>query len=96
MARRDWWMGIAIVAFAIIVHAFVSRFEWRSGDGHQVVPVDPQTGRVEAVQGDPQPPSRYPQPAPPVSTRSPTRRMRRRPVHHLNRQPLSFRPSGTI
>ena len=65
MARRDWWMGIAIVAFAIIVHAFVSRFEWRTGDGHPVVPVDPRTGRVQAVQGDPQPLSPDPRPAAP-------------------------------
>jgi hypothetical protein len=55
MARRDWWIGIGIVAIAIIVHAFVPRFELRSRDGMPLVRVDRWTGRVEAMPVDPQP-----------------------------------------
>lgn len=29
MTRRDWWIGIALIACALLLHAAVPRYEWR-------------------------------------------------------------------
>jgi hypothetical protein len=29
MTRRDWWLGVAVLAIAIMVHAILPRYEWR-------------------------------------------------------------------
>jgi hypothetical protein len=38
MSRRDWWIGIGVVAFAIIIHALVPGFEWWSRNGVNPLP----------------------------------------------------------
>ena len=30
MTRRDWWVGIVVLALAIVLHAAVPRYDWRS------------------------------------------------------------------
>ena len=48
MTRRDWWLGVLLLAGAIILHALIPRFEWVSltpeGD---VIKVDRWTGVEE-------------------------------------------------
>ena len=77
MTRRDWWIGIAVVVVAILVHALIPRYEWRDWRGAPLVRVDRWTGT--AVMGAYRGPDRnwvglLTQPAapPPVATtRSP-------------------------
>ena len=28
VTRRDWWLGVAIVAAAVLVHALLPRYDW--------------------------------------------------------------------
>lgn len=34
MTRRDWWIGIALVAVAFLAHAAFPRYEWRASTVH--------------------------------------------------------------
>lgn len=34
MTRRDWWLGVGIVASALLLHAALPRYEWRSPGGN--------------------------------------------------------------
>ena len=45
MTRRDWWLGVAVVAVAILLHTFVPRYEYRDFHGAPMVRVDRWTGR---------------------------------------------------
>jgi hypothetical protein len=51
VTRRDWWLGIALVVLAILVHAAVPRYEWLQPPGDQnaiyLLRVDRWTGRVQ-------------------------------------------------
>ena len=44
MTRRDWWLGIVVLAFAIVLHAAVPRYEWRTIRGVPMLRVDRWTG----------------------------------------------------
>lgn len=48
MTRRDWYLGIAIVATALLIHALVPRYEWREGRrdrrGQEMIRIDRWTG----------------------------------------------------
>lgn len=37
MRRRDWWIGVAIVAGALLLHASFPRYEWRQVSGGGVM-----------------------------------------------------------
>ena len=43
MTRRDWWLGVAVLAIAIVLHAAFPRYEWRTLDSY-VVRLDRWTG----------------------------------------------------
>lgn len=30
MTRRDWWLGVALIVVAILVHAAMPRYEWQT------------------------------------------------------------------
>lgn len=44
MTRRDWWLGIMLVASAILLHALIPRYDWRHVDGAAWSRVDRWTG----------------------------------------------------
>ena len=44
MTRRDWWIGIAVLVLAILVHAAFPRYEWRQGPGVRMIRIDRWTG----------------------------------------------------
>lgn len=46
MTRRDWWLGVGLVALAILLHAAFPRYEWRNVKGVPLVRIDRWTGRV--------------------------------------------------
>ena len=46
MTRRDWWLGVALVTLAIVLHTAFPRYEWRDVRGVTVVRIDRWTGRV--------------------------------------------------
>ena len=46
MTRRDWWIGITLVALALLAHAALPRYEWR-GTVPYLVRIDRWTGRAE-------------------------------------------------
>lgn len=46
MKRRDWWIGIALVVAAIVLHALVPRYEWRNYGSVPIVRIDRWTGRA--------------------------------------------------
>jgi hypothetical protein len=29
MMRRDWWLGVAVIAGSVLFHALFPRYEWR-------------------------------------------------------------------
>jgi hypothetical protein len=35
ITRRDWWIGVALVSLAIVVHAVAPCLDWRVGNGEQ-------------------------------------------------------------
>jgi hypothetical protein len=46
--RRDWWIGIALVVAALLVHAALPRYEWRETmGGRRAVRIDRWTGNAE-------------------------------------------------
>lgn len=47
MTRRDWWMGILLLAAAVLAHALIPRYEWRNVGPVPRVRVDRWTGRAE-------------------------------------------------
>ena len=46
ITRRDWWIGIAIVAGAILIHAAWPRYDWRHVTGTVFVRIDRWTGHA--------------------------------------------------
>ena len=52
ITRRDWWIGVALVTAAILVHALVPRYEYQHPAGSVDVwfVVDRWTGHAEIVQ----------------------------------------------
>lgn len=48
MSKRDWWLGITMLMVALLVHAALPRYEWRTMDGWVVVRVDRWTGHASA------------------------------------------------
>lgn len=47
MTRRDWWLGVALIVLAILVHAAVPRYEWRNLGERPVFRIDRWTGTME-------------------------------------------------
>jgi hypothetical protein len=51
MRRLDWWIGVLLVAGALLIHALVPRYEFRHMEGHvaqDFYRIDRWTGRMEA------------------------------------------------
>jgi hypothetical protein len=46
LTRHDWWIGIVLVAGAILVHAAVPRYEWQHEQGLVWSRIDRWTGEV--------------------------------------------------
>ena len=49
MTRRDWWLGVLVVVVALLVHAGLPRYEWRTSAENVVVAIriDRWTGAAE-------------------------------------------------
>lgn len=41
--RRDWWIGVAAIVLAILIHALIPRYEWRQQD-QVLIKIDRWTG----------------------------------------------------
>lgn len=45
MTRLAWWLGVGVLAIALLAHALIPRYEWRALPGHPtLVRVDRWTG----------------------------------------------------
>lgn len=44
ISRRDWWLGIAAVAIALLLHAALPRYDYRQVSGLAFVRIDRWTG----------------------------------------------------
>jgi hypothetical protein len=40
ITRRDWWIGVTVVAVAILAHALFPRYQWRDFRGMPIIRVD--------------------------------------------------------
>lgn len=49
MDRRSWWLGVALLAAVIALHALIPRYDVRVQDGG-IIRVDRWTGHVELGQ----------------------------------------------
>lgn len=49
MNRRDWWLGVAVLAAVLLLHALVPRYEWQHQEGLAWLRVDRWSGRAEPV-----------------------------------------------
>jgi hypothetical protein len=50
MTRRDWWIGIAVLAAALLAHALFPRYEWRRiGQSNVVLRIDTWRGRTMVI-----------------------------------------------
>ena len=47
MTRRDWWLGVAVLALVILVHALLPRYEWSVSPMFGILRFDRWTGRTE-------------------------------------------------
>lgn len=47
ITRRDWWIGIAVIVLALLVHALVPRYDWRGSDPRILTRIDRWTGHAE-------------------------------------------------
>ena len=49
MTRRDWWLGVLVVVLALLVHAGLPRYEWRTPRENIAVAIriDRWTGAAE-------------------------------------------------
>lgn len=43
MTRRDWWLGVLLLALVVTFHALMPRFEWQR-DGSRLMRYDHWTG----------------------------------------------------
>ena len=55
MTRRDWWLGIALVAVVLVLHALVPRYDYRATDqpGEVWMKIDRWTGDASLVRLSP-------------------------------------------
>ena len=44
VSRRDWWLGVLIVAVAVLLHAAWPRYDWRHVVGGVFVRINHWTG----------------------------------------------------
>jgi hypothetical protein len=44
MTRRDWWIGVLLVALALLGHAAMPRYQWQHQGGFVWLRVDRWTG----------------------------------------------------
>jgi hypothetical protein len=50
MTRRDWWLGVFVVALVLLLHAAIPRYEWRSaGSMPTAARIDRWTGDVHRL-----------------------------------------------
>ena len=48
ITKRDWWIGVGAVVLALLVHAWVPRYEWRTPEYAAVaIRIDRWTGAAE-------------------------------------------------
>ena len=49
MTTRAWYLGATILAIALVLHALVPRYEWRTVPDHpsQLIRIDRWSGRAE-------------------------------------------------
>lgn len=50
MTRRDWWLGVAVLSLAVLLHALMPRYDITTTPGG-MMRVDRWTGRAEVVGG---------------------------------------------
>ncbi len=55
MTRRRWWLGVAALVVAVLLHAAVPRYSWLpvAGEPGGLVRIDRWTGRAEWGRLDP-------------------------------------------
>jgi len=62
ISKRDWWLGVILIVFALLVHATVPRYfpryEFRQSQGLIWMSIDRWTGSAEMVRL--RPGERYP------------------------------------
>lgn len=46
ITRRDWWFGILLIAFVLLLHAAVPRYNWEHLDGMTWTRADRWTGHL--------------------------------------------------
>jgi len=54
MTRRDWWLGVGLVALAVLMNAAIPRYDIRTvgvGRAHAFMRVDRWTGHAEVATG---------------------------------------------
>jgi len=53
MTRRDWWLGVLVLALALVIHAALTRYEWMlagpPGGIQQLIQLDRWTGRAQMI-----------------------------------------------
>lgn len=59
ITRRDWWIGVGLIVLALLAHALLPRYEWRTpteraAQAHVLTRVDRWTGQVVYVQIGPE------------------------------------------
>lgn len=49
LTRLDWWLGVALIAGALVLHAAVPRYEWRSvpEEKYRLIRIDRWTGDAQ-------------------------------------------------
>jgi hypothetical protein len=54
ITRRDWWLGILVLALALLAHAAIPRYEWRTtAMPLLMMRIDRWTGHVITVRAKP-------------------------------------------
>ena len=49
ITRRDWWIGVGLVGFGLLLHAAVPRYQWQHEGSVVWLRVDRWTGNAELV-----------------------------------------------
>lgn len=56
-AGRDWWLGVTLVALAILLHGLIPRYEWReftrTSAGQYGIRIDRWTGEAQRLRVTP-------------------------------------------
>lgn len=50
MTRRDWWLGVFVVALVLLLHTAIPRYEWwTAGSSSAVIRIDRWTGAIHRL-----------------------------------------------